>query len=298
MKILSVTNTWIFFQEKQYETQYRHEHDVEVFNQELTADLRKKHPIRASAETWIEHKSEKQSLVFRKTNNQQWQQKRRTKLQEKGLKKQLQLVDIELAHPLPTTPGEHQHWQQKWQARQPPKAARKFLIRRTLWKKQGTYVPADKPAEEGRFVVQHKVNYTLDSTTPLWRLRLLGARSAVWSNNALRWGFVDRIWDGRFGLRTQFGDLFGHRQVIIGQIIDPISGQISADPNGPIYYSYSKRIGAVWTRLKKRRKHFEAHHLAYAAHHRRCRRRAVTRGCRPLTRQLPLPSVHEHRLCC
>ena len=65
------------------------------------------------------------------------------------------------------------------------------------------------------------------------------------------WSFKDNIWNGTFGLKSQFGDLFGVSQFPREMIIDQRTGKVISDPDHDPVNSYGTRLKDVWVRAKK-----------------------------------------------
>ena len=230
---------------------------IEAYREEAEENRLKKHPIRGSVDSWLYKKVEEdvQNFILEHQNN--WESMHISKLEEEEgtIELELQRIRNQVLH------VDYAKWKkqalQEWKTEKKKRPAKKFRLPKYHWNPKSVYIK-DKNTGEEKYRLQQYSLLHADTTKPFWRLSLIGKESLVWGSNNARWLLRESVWNGRFGLRSQFGDLFGLKSFYPDKTVDQNTGVVIDDKNGRKVWTYGSRLRSVWTRIRASRKRFES----------------------------------------
>ena len=231
--------------------------EKDAFEEEAEQRRLKKHKIRGTVDSWLYEKVYQDVEKFIAESEPQWSTSLIAELKQEGLNTEASLEEIrhQVLH------VERSKWEKqaakKWKTKKKQKPARKFRLKKYHWNPRSVFVPELNDGKGGYRLKRYSV-WRYDTSKPFWRFGLIGRESIVWGTNASRGLLRNSVWNGRFGLRSQFGDLFGLDSFSRRLTVDQKTGEVIEDPKGKKFWTYGTRLKAVWTRIDKSRKRFEA----------------------------------------
>ncbi len=222
--------------------------DAQAF-EDLKSELMLKHPIRSQNKNWLEDKAKaehKASDVDTKLLQA---------LREAGLELEAKLLEARLEFEKNQSPGLLKKAERDWKKGIGRNPARVFEYYRNYWNPK---VSIDNSGPKPIYMLDDSKISTIDTSGYFWRFQSVGLRSVNMINNAFKWSLKDQIWNGSFGLKSQFGDLFGISQFSLDYDVDESTGEFVVAEYSPEVYSYGKRLKDVWSRAKASRAAYDA----------------------------------------
>ncbi len=137
-------------------------------------------------------------------------------------------------------------------------AERKFNFGRRIWNSKNWAVGVSEEKDDNGNVINKEYYalkyklHVLKTSTPVWRIMLMGMRSGVYLNNGLYKLLVSNLWNGPMGLKS----LFKKDPFLAKMTVDEKTGAIIPDFDSETS-TLSSRISDIWSNIRESRASFE-----------------------------------------